>query len=511
MNPRSESDLEELSTPAMDESTLVDLLSEVSTRFIHFPTHEFDRLVTQSLHQMAETLGLEGASLSFFPDGDGNPSYRLGSHASPETPVELPAATMARLKRGETVVLPEEARYALPLMRERRFIGVLSLHAAKGSPRLAHSCLSRVRIFSDVFAYALSQQAADVEVEETMRRLEQLKSRQEEINTHLRRHYERRYAVDEIVAESASMRDVLKVVETVGPTDSIVLIQGETGTGKELVARRLHSLSRRSGRPMVTVNCAALPPTLIESELFGREKGAYTGALNRQAGRFEVADRSTLFLDEIGELPLDLQVKLLRVLQEGRFERLGSTKTIEVDVRLIAATNRDLVAAVEAGEFRRDLYYRLNVFPISIAPLRERPEDIAQMVWKFAEKFARARGRTIERISQSSMEVLQAHSWPGNARELRNAVERAMILNEGPVLEIELAEGVPQAPALERTLAEVQRDHILRTLARTGWRIRGRGGAADLLGLKPTTLESRMSKLGIHRQLRRSSGTVAIA
>jgi transcriptional regulator with GAF, ATPase, and Fis domain len=244
-----------------------------------------------------------------------------------------------------------------------------------------------------VFAYALCQNAADVEVEEALRKVEELKLQLEDVNSHLRQQYQRRYALDEIIAESSSMREVLNMVETVGPTDSVVLIQGESGTGKELIARRIHSLSRRKGRPMVTVNCAALPPTLIESELFGREKGAYTGALSRQAGRFEVADRSTLFLDEIGELPLDLQVKLLRVLQEGRFERLGSTKTIEVDVRLIAATNRDLVAAVEAGEFRRDLYYRLNVFPISIAPLRERQEDIPQMAWMFAEGFGQARGR----------------------------------------------------------------------------------------------------------------------
>ncbi|HET9334457.1 MAG TPA: sigma 54-interacting transcriptional regulator [Gemmatimonadota bacterium] len=507
--PRNRSDPEELQDPPLDEGAVVDLLSEISARFIHFPTHEFDRLVTQSLRQMAETLGLEGASLTFF-NKVGISSHRFPRQGSTETAVELPHAT-ARLRNGETVVVPEEARYALPLMREKRLIGVLSLHAVKGRPRLAHACLNRLRIFSDVFAYALSKHETDLEVEEAMREVERLKSQLEDVNSHLRQQYERRYALDEIIAESASMREVLRLVETVGPTNSVVLIQGETGTGKELIARRIHSLSSRSDRPMVTVNCAALPPTLIESELFGREKGAYTGALSRQAGRFEVADRSTLFLDEVGELPLDLQVKLLRVLQEGRFERLGSTKTIEVDVRLIAATNRDLVAAVEAGEFRRDLYYRLNVFPISVAPLRERQEDIPQMAWKFAESLGQARGRAIERIPPRSMELLQAYSWPGNARELRNAVERAMILNEGPVLEIEPADGAPQAPEVERTLEEVQRDHILSTLTRTGWRIRGRGGAADQLGMRPTTLESRMSKLGIHRHPRQVSGTVVVA
>ena len=495
---------------AIDQEGIIALLGEISARFIHFPTQDFERLVTQSLRQLAEVLELEGASLVFINDVECIASHEFPSLGSSEMPVELPLATIARLKSGEPVVVHEGGCYSLPLMREKRLIGVLSLQAEKDRPRLANAFLSRLRIFCDVFAYALCQHAADVEVEEALRKVEELKLQLEDVNSHLRQQYQRRYALDEIIAESSSMREVLNMVETVGPTDSVVLIQGETGTGKELIARRIHSLSRRKGRPMVTVNCAALPPTLIESELFGREKGAYTGALSRQAGRFEVADRSTLFLDEIGELPLDLQVKLLRVLQEGRFERLGSTKTIEVDVRLIAATNRDLVAAVEAGEFRRDLYYRLNVFPISIAPLRERQEDIPQMAWMFAEKFGQARGRTIERIPPASMELLRAHSWPGNARELRNAVERAMILSEGPVLEIEPADGVPQAPEVERTLEEVQRDHILCTLARTGWRIRGRGGAADQLGLKPTTLESRMSKLGIHRHPR-ASHTVAVA
>lgn len=511
VTPRSRSDREEVCLSATDQGALLDLLSGISARFIHFPTHEFDRLVTQSLRQVAETLGLEGVSLNFFDRVEGISSHQFTSPGSSETPLELAPATMVRLKSGETVVVPEDARYALPLMREKRFIGVLSLHAAKGRPRLAHACLNRLRILSDVFAYAFSQHAADAEVEEAMRKVEQLKSQLEEVNSDLRRQYHHTYALDEIIAESASMREVLRLVETVGPTDSVVLIQGETGTGKELVARRIHSLSRRNGRPMVTVNCAALPPTLIESELFGREKGAYTGALSRQAGRFEVADRSTLFLDEVGELPLDLQIKLLRVLQEGRFERLGSSKTIEVDVRLIAATNRELVAAVEAGEFRRDLYYRLSVFPITIAPLRERPEDIPLMAWKFAHRFGPAAGRTIERIPPSSIELLKAYSWPGNARELRNAVERAMILSEGPVLEIEPADGAPQALEVERTLEEVQRDHILSTLSRTGWRIRGLAGAADQLGLKPTTLESRMSKLGIHRHPRRASRTTGIA
>ena len=280
-----------------------------------------------------------------------------------------------------------------------------------------------------------------------------------------------------------------------------MLLLGETGTGKELLAEAIHAASPRGKRALVKVNCAALPATLIESELFGREKGAYTGALARQMGRFEIADGSTIFLDEVGELPLELQPKLLRVLQDGRFERVGSTQTIQVDVRLIAATNRDLAAAVGEGSFREDLYYRLNVFPVEVPPLRERREDIAMLAWTFVKEFGEAMGRPVERIADESMAALEAYAWPGNVRELRNVIERAMILARDTTLHVSLGRTSARAPAgpASGTLLAAERTLIRRALEQPTWRIRGAGGAAERLGLKPPTLESRIQKLGLRR------------
>jgi transcriptional regulator with GAF, ATPase, and Fis domain len=278
-----------------------------------------------------------------------------------------------------------------------------------------------------------------------------------------------------------------------------VLLLGETGTGKELLAHLLHRRSRRHDRTMVKLNCAALPPTLIEAELFGREKGAYTGALTRQAGRFELAHGSTIFLDEIAELPLELQVKLLRVLEDGQLERIGSTTTLTVDVRVLAATNRDLATSVAHGTFREDLYYRLNVFPIAVPPLRERGEDIPLLVWTFAKQFGQALGKPVERIPQATMAALQAYPWPGNIRELRNVLERAVILSDSSTLQVPVDAAVAPRTAPPPTLAATEQAQILAALTQTGWRIRGPAGAAALLGLKPTTLESRIKKLGLPR------------
>jgi len=264
----------------------------------------------------------------------------------------------------------------------------------------------------------------------------------------------------------------------------------------------VHRLSARKDRHLVTVNCASLPPTLIESELFGCEKGAYTGALTRMTGRFELADGATLFLDEIGELPHDVQAKLLRVLEEGRFERLGSNKPLQADVRIIAATNRVLVHDVDEGKFRKDLYYRLNVFPITVAPLRERPEDIPLLVWAFVRQFKKKMGKRIDHIPRQSMEDLQRYPWPGNARELRNVVEHAMIVSSGKTLEVRVPRMASSEIPANLSLADAERRHLLGVLEQCGWRITGQGGAAEILGLKRTTLLSKMKKLGIRHPSR---------
>jgi transcriptional regulator with GAF, ATPase, and Fis domain len=319
-------------------------------------------------------------------------------------------------------------------------------------------------------------------------------------NVSLRDEIGANYNARDIVGQSAAVRKVLMQVAQVAPTGATVLLLGETGTGKELLARALHAGSARHTRPMIALNCAALPATLVESELFGREKGAYTGALTRQAGRFELADNSTLFLDEVGELPPETQTKLLRVLQEGRFERLGGGATQRADVRVVAASNRDLDLAVREGKFRADLFYRLNVFPIRLPPLRERREDIPLLVWALLRELAPAMGKTIESVPPAVLEALQRYDWPGNVRELRNVIERALIVCPGPVLHAEVPQAAPPA-AEDLTLAAVERRHIRAVLERTGWRVSGRHGAAEILGLKATTLESRMAKLGIKREL----------
>jgi PAS domain S-box-containing protein len=304
---------------------------------------------------------------------------------------------------------------------------------------------------------------------------------------------------DLVVGQGAAAHRVTELIEQVAGTDSTVLLLGETGTGKELCAAQIHERSPRRARAMVRVNCAAIPSTLIESELFGREKGAFTGALARQIGRFEVADHSTIFLDEVGDLPAEVQVKLLRVLEERRFERLGSPRAIPVDTRIIAATHRNLEQLMVSGSFRDDLYYRLNVFPIRVPALRERVEDIPLLVWHFVDRFAKTFGKRIETIGKSNMEALQRYSWPGNIRELRNVVERAMITASGPRLTIPVPETSSAASGRSIRLVDVERTHIRRVLESTRWRIRGVGGAAEQLGLKPTTLETRLAKLGLKR------------
>jgi transcriptional regulator with GAF, ATPase, and Fis domain len=330
-----------------------------------------------------------------------------------------------------------------------------------------------------------------------IREVEELKRQLERENEFLRKEAGAIVEQGEVLGSSERMRGVMTQIAQVARTGSTVLLQGETGTGKGLIAQTIHRLSDRGSRPMVKVNCAALPGALVESELFGREKGAFTGALSKQRGRFELANGSTLFLDEITEMSLETQAKLLRALQDGEFERLGSPQTVKVDVRVIAATNRDLEEEVEHGRFRRDLYYRLSIFPITVPPLRDRPEDIPQLVWEFVGEFGERMGKKIRRIASRDMDILQAYAWPGNVRELRNVIEHSLIVTSGETLHLQRL--APSHPVIEkgRSLEEMERQYILSVLKSTRSRIKGPQGAAEVLRMKPSTLYSRMRKLGI--------------
>ena len=345
------------------------------------------------------------------------------------------------------------------------------------------------------------QRAVEEALTKSLTEIRELKDRLQAEADYLKAESRLIQAHGEIIGQSQGIKKVLHQVEKVAPADCTVLITGETGTGKELIAQELHRLSSRKERLMVLVNCAALPSGLVESELFGRERGAYTGALTSQVGRFEVAHGSTIFLDEVGELPLEVQAKLLRVLQQGEFQRLGSPKLHKVNVRVIAATNRDLAAAVRKGRFREDLFYRLRVFPIAIPPLRERIEDLPLLAFAFLEEFSTRMGKKITKVPRKAMEALQRHSWPGNIRELRNVIEHSVILSSGDMLKLSFLGDSPVQDTQLLTLAEAEREHILRALESTGWRIKGPHGAAQRLDLQPSTLYSRMQKLGIpHRR-----------
>jgi transcriptional regulator with GAF, ATPase, and Fis domain len=363
--------------------------------------------------------------------------------------------------------------------------------------------LDTLRLVSALIAQALARKNDRDRFESGMDELRRQRTRASNDEAILRRDLRAMQPDRTIAAESVAIRRVLDQVRQVAPTTATVLLLGETGVGKEVFAQAIHNLSPRQRRQMIKVSCAAIPAALIESELFGRERGAFTGALSRQIGRFEAANGSTIFLDEIGDLPLDIQVKLLRVIQERTVERLGGNESMKVDVRIIAATNRNLEQAVANSTFREDLFYRLNVFPVAIPPLRERVEDIPSLVWTFVDEFSRGFGKRIETISKESLAALQRYNWPGNVRELRNVIEREMIIATGPMLTISTPRPLPsQRRSTSTKLVDVEVEHIRSVLDACAWRVRGVGGAAERLGVKPTTLESRMARLGIVREKR---------
>ena len=378
-----------------------------------------------------------------------------------------------------------------PLTFRGELLGVLAMF---GQRPLSDEEFGRMGVFANEAAIAIKNAQLFEEVE-------RLKNRLQAENLYLREEIELQHNFEEIIGDSPAMKAVLRKVEQVAPTDSTVLILGETGTGKELIARAIHNLSPRKTRSLVRVNCGAIPANLVESELFGHEKGAFTGATSKRIGRFELADGGTIFLDEVGELPAEAQVKLLRVLQEREFDRVGSSKPTKVDVHVIAATNRDLQQAVKDGSFRADLLYRLNVFPIDVPPLRARSSDIPLLVQFYARKLSKTLGKRLEDVSQQVMHRLMKYSWPGNVRELENVIERAAILSQGPMLQIDesFLRPAPSHAAISGTLEEVERSYVLRVLQETGWAVEGKQGAAVRLGLHPNTLRSRMQKLGIKK------------
>lgn len=495
-------------------------LRQISTLFINPAPDQFDEDVDVALRLLVELTGADRASIGIFSKSGDSILIRhdYSRDGGPESPTAVTRNALpwfaAEILDGRSVRIaasdgaaPEASRevellraegidsyFALPLHIQRKIFGFLGFASLKPEAQLGDESVRNLELAASIIANTLARRESDMA-------LAALQEELEHENLLLKKGMAS-YRDDEmLVGTSPLMRGIMARVAQVGPTKATVLITGETGTGKELLAKAIHESSDRARKAMVKVNCAAIPATLIESELFGREQGAYTGAMTRQIGRFELANGSTIFLDEIGDLSTELQAKLLRVLQEGEFERLGSSKTIKVDVRVIAATNRDLAKAVRDGSFREDLYYRLRVFPLALPPLRDRADDIPQLVWVFVREFGRMMGKAIESIPRKDLAALQQYAWPGNIRELRNVIEHAMIVSSGKLLRIEppvLGDGPGNPPI---TLDESVAKHIRQVLERTRWRIKGPGGAAEILDVNPATLRSKMKKLGIERPI----------
>jgi transcriptional regulator with GAF, ATPase, and Fis domain len=489
------------------------LLADLSAQFVNLPADQVNHQIQEAQRRIVETLGLDRSSLFQYTEQDtkvtlthfwvrpGLQPFPPGLSARECYPWAFEKVMMKReiLRFSSADELPPEAARDLeslrkygprstvtfPLIAGGQVFGALAFGTLREERQWTEALVARLRLVADVFASTLARKRSEDSLRRALDEVQRLKDQLQKEKVYLQQEVEVLHGHDGIIGNSPGLRQVLAQVDRVAPTDATVLLLGETGTGKELLAETLHARSRRKDRVMIKVNCAAMPSTLIEAELFGHEKGAYTGALSRQAGRFELADDSTLFLDEVAELPLDLQVKLLRVLQDGQFERVGGTKTLKTNVRVIAASNRDLAKHVAEGRFREDLYYRLGGFPIVVPPLRERADDIPLIAWAFAKQLGERLGKRVERIPKEVMEALQRYAWPGNVRELRNAIERAIILGDSSTLRL------PPGPVNEYhiedsrlTLAEAEqsymRAHISKVLERTRWRIRAAGGAADV-------------------------------
>jgi formate hydrogenlyase transcriptional activator len=507
----------------MDRTTFDRIVADIAIRFANASLDAVDNAIESSLRQIGEVLQLDRVVLwRKGPDEAAALATHFWTALAAPRPAPLQIDSVphlaARLTAGESVQyasvddLPDaidretmlrrgpRAGVIVPLPPGGDGRGVLSalMFGATAEHEWRGAIAESLRSFSAIVSLALARKHSQTALIGALDEIGRLRT-QAEAAGKPRRDVRAIRTSRPIESANPAFQSALAQVQHVAPTPATVLICGETGTGKEVFAQAIHDLSPRGQRSMVIVNCAAIPASLLESELFGRERGAYTDALSRQIGRFEAANQSTLFLDEIGELPLEMQVKLLRVLQARVIERLGGTQPVKVDIRIIAATNRDLEAAVGKGTFREDLYYRLNVFPIRVPPLRERVEDIPHLVGSFIDEFARAFGKEIDSVSDESMQALQRYRWPGNVRELRNVIERAVILSRSRQLVVPVPVPKVPEPQADANLEALTIDHICRVLDITNWRIRGAGGAAERLGLKPTTLESRMATLGIRR------------
>jgi transcriptional regulator with GAF, ATPase, and Fis domain len=502
------------------------LLSDLSTRFTGLPVEEVDGEIEGTLRRLVEWLDTDRST--FFLIEDGRLEQRH-SWAREGRPASLPRETTElawytrRIATGEVLALSRlpddlpadamaEREYAIrsglrsvltvPVAIGGRFVCALSTGAFRGPRSWDEEAIDSVRLVGQMIANAWHRKLTEEQMRRQLEQIRTLRDQVEAENVYLREEI-RGGEFSDIVGRSTALSTVLERLAQVAPTTASVLLLGETGTGKELLAQAIHDRSPRRAKPFIKVNCAALPASLIETELLGHEKGAFTGAIATHPGRFELADGGTLFLDEIGDLAVELQSKLLRVLHDGEVQRLGSTRSRKVDVRLIAATNQDLPRAMEEGRFRRDLYYRLSVFPIAIPPLRERREDIPLITWSFIEKRQPALGRHVDQVPAEVMERLVAYDWPGNVRELQNVLERALILSPGRTLRLDDPLRSPSstaAPAAaDHRFESVARDHVRSVLERCGWRINGPGGAAQVLAVHPNTLRSRMKKLGLAR------------